>query len=347
VRDRIVSALSGTGIPEEAVFVSGLRVVPHVTGALRPRIVIPEALVKRAKADELRCILLHEDAHRRRREPLRLLVSRLAAVAFFFHPLVWPLQKWLRETSEMVCDERAMAAGAEPRAYARALAAVLDIELEAAPSSAALDRSCPSTLRRRLERLNEPGRYRMRPRHRALLSLAVVSVLLTSALALTSAAGDPTTESAAPLPPAKEAAPAPPEAPARPPQPEEFFIRKMVPPEYPEAAKAQGLEAIVFLELTLAEDLTVAQATTKTIIVGRPPLEIVKIGRDGQVVEPLEEEGMKEHHQAFIDAAVEAALQWEIEVRPKNAGIADPAVAVPIQFRLETGDGDKPAESSE
>jgi len=350
VASLVTSALRATGIPGDAVLVTDEPVVPHVTGLARPKIVVPAVLARGVPEAELRCVLLHEDAHRRRWEPARALLARAAAVLFFFYPLLWPLIRRLRETGEMVCDDAALAAGAEPRAYVRALAAVFDMGLNAAPGSAVLDRNSPSLLRRRLERLNEPWRYRMHARHRVVLSIAAVCVLLASALALTSVAGDPTTDAAAPEAPAKpapksdaapECEPEEPEAPEGRPLPEEFYIKEMVPPEYPEEARAAGVEAIVLVELYLDDEHKVADAKTKAIVVGRPPLEKIKMGEDGKIVEPVEEEGMEVYHEAFIESALKAVRLWALHVTPENARLERPAAVVPIQFRLD-GESGKP-----
>jgi hypothetical protein len=243
----------------------------------------------------------------------------------------------------MVCDDAALAAGAEPRAYARALAAVLNMGLTAVPGSAAFDRNSPSLLRRRLERLNEPWRYKMHARHRAVLLVAFVCVLLTSALALTSVAGDPTTAAAAPEAPAKpapksEAAPAEaPETEAAP-LPEEFYISTMVPPEYPEEARDAGVEAIVLIELYLDDEHKVADAKPKAIVVGYPPIEKIRVGEDGKIVEPVEEEGMEAYHEAFIESALKAVHLWAMKVEPENARVESPAAVVPIHFRLESAE---------
>ncbi len=338
-RRLLVGALRGTGVPESVVLVTRSRVVPYVTGLVRPRIVVPFELIDRVGDTGLRSILLHENAHRTRREPLRLLLSRIAAVTFFFYPFLWPLLRRLRETAEMACDDAVLAGGVRPEAYASALASVLDMGLAAAPSSAAIDRRSPSLMRRRLTRLDEPGRCTMKVGHRAVLSLAVICVLLSSLLSLSSSAGGPATDSRAPDPVEK---PAPAAEPAPVPLPEKFDIHlsKMVPPEYPEVAREKGLEAIVFMQLTLAPDLTVTAVTEKTTLVGYPPLEVIKVGKDGKVVEPVEEEGMAAYHEVFIKAATEAALQWQLEVRPEGASVEATEVVVPIRFRLD-GDKDK------
>ena len=340
LRRRLARSLRGASVPESAVLVTESHIVPHVAGLLKPRIVIPLKLLGQIEDTALRGILLHENAHRRRREPLRLLLSRAAAVVFFFYPLLWPLLRRLKDTGEMACDDAVLAGGVQPGAYARALASVLNMQLTAAPSCAALDRRSPSLMRRRLTRLNEPGRCTMQVRHRAVLSLAVVCLLLSSVLSLSSSAGDVTTDAKAPPPAEKPAPPSSPDAvgiaepPEPAPVPAEYFISKMVAPDYPDVARQEGLEAIVFLEITVGDDLTVSSAELKTVIVGRPPLETVKRDKDGKVVEPVEEEGMDAYHEVFVDAAIGAALQWEIEVSPEGARVDTTTLVVPIQFRL-------------
>ncbi|MDD4857263.1 MAG: M56 family metallopeptidase, partial [Candidatus Krumholzibacteria bacterium] len=88
---RLGGALDGAGIPRECVLVSGAFVMPTVGGLVRPRIVVPEDLVRDLPEEQLRAILLHEDAHRRRRDPLRTAAGRLGLAIFFFYPLIYPV----------------------------------------------------------------------------------------------------------------------------------------------------------------------------------------------------------------------------------------------------------------
>ena len=81
------------------------------------------------------------------------------------------------------------------------------------------------------------------------------------------------------------------------------------------------------------------------MIVGYPPLEVIKVGKDGKVVEPVEEVGMDAYHEVFIKAATDAALQWQLEVSPEGASTEEVSVVVPIQFRLD-GEEEKEAEKS-
>jgi len=50
--------------------------------------------------DELAAVLAHEEAHRRRCDPLLFLLWRLIGAIWFFYPLTGPLLRRLRDTSE-------------------------------------------------------------------------------------------------------------------------------------------------------------------------------------------------------------------------------------------------------
>jgi beta-lactamase regulating signal transducer with metallopeptidase domain len=332
-------ASGGAGVSLRNVRVEDSRIAPHVAGLLRPRIVLPALLARTLPADELGAILLHEEAHRRRREPLRCLLARIVGVALFFYPLVWPLQRLLRETGEMACDEAAVASGARPEAYARALSSLVNLMLGAAPSGVAFDRTRSSTLFRRLERLNEPRRCRMLVRHRVMVAVVVILVALTSVLSMTSLARDATTDIKAPAPPAKPSAPPPSEAP-RPPDAGAFHISKMVPPEYPEVAREKNLEAVVLLEIRIDPQMKIKSVEPKAVVVGPPPLGKIRLNDSGKVVEPVEAEGMDAYHDAFIEAAVQAALQWEIEGTPEEGSGEEVALIAPVQFKLDGDKGD-------
>ncbi len=338
---RLRSALAFAGIPRDAVVLSERPTVPYVTGLVRPRIVLPVRLVEELGGRELRSILLHEDAHRRRFDPARALVARVATLAFFFYPLLWTLLRRIRETGEMACDEAALIRGAGPETFAGAISRTLELELDAAPSSAVFDRRSPSLIRRRLKRLQEPWRCVMKSGHRAALAVAVMCVLLTSTLSLSALADGASTDAKAPPPPPKPPTVAKPVQHRQP--VDELFISKMVPPEYPEVAREANLEAVVLLELTLADDLSVATAEVKAVVVGHAPLGAVRFTEEAKFEE---EEGMDVYHDDFTEPAIEAALQWEIEVRPEGAEPPSETIVVPVQFRLD-GDKDEKEEETE
>ncbi len=94
--------------------------VPIVYGILRPRIIIPESLLRPGAEDLLRDVLLHELSHVRRRDPFVHLLQRLATVLYWPHPLVYILDRQLSATREDLCDNHVLQ-HRRPADYARTL----------------------------------------------------------------------------------------------------------------------------------------------------------------------------------------------------------------------------------
>ena len=106
--------------------IDGIRVVvgpasagPHVVGIVRPRIVVPPALV--ADPAMLRAALLHELAHVRRRDALARLVEIWAAAVMWWNPVARVVARRLDLAREAACDAYALEHGVERPAYARLL----------------------------------------------------------------------------------------------------------------------------------------------------------------------------------------------------------------------------------
>ena len=177
-------AADAAGIPlDEIVAVSGSR-LPAVHGLLRTRIVLPRAVIEELSVDELKAILLHEQAHRRRRDPLRAVFLRAAAVGFFFYPPVWWLLRRVHDATEMACDEAVVRAGVDAAEYRRSLARILTLQLEPAAGAAALFGFGRSTVAARLRRLTRAGRFVVMRKHRLVLAVALCVVLGASFLPL-------------------------------------------------------------------------------------------------------------------------------------------------------------------
>jgi len=94
-------------------------------GLLRPRIVLSMALCAILDHDELTAVLLHEDHHRRRREPLRIVLLGALAHALSFMPPVGVILGQARTEMEIAADRAAVARTGSTRALARALLKVL------------------------------------------------------------------------------------------------------------------------------------------------------------------------------------------------------------------------------
>jgi beta-lactamase regulating signal transducer with metallopeptidase domain/HEAT repeat protein len=93
---------------------------PVTLGFLRPLVLVPPGWAELPAAAQ-RAALLHELAHLARWDDRLVPLLELLRAVFYFHlPLHWLLGRLERER-ELLCDEAAVAHGAEPRELARAL----------------------------------------------------------------------------------------------------------------------------------------------------------------------------------------------------------------------------------
>ena len=94
--------------------------VPFACGFRHPTIVLPADAMSWTD-ERRRIVLLHELAHIQRRDMFGHLLSRLACVMYWFHPLVWMAAGHLRAESERACDDLAIRCGAKASDYAQHL----------------------------------------------------------------------------------------------------------------------------------------------------------------------------------------------------------------------------------
>jgi beta-lactamase regulating signal transducer with metallopeptidase domain/uncharacterized GH25 family protein len=94
---------------------------PAVIGIIWPTILLPLSVVSGTDATTLRMILAHELAHVRRHDYLVNLFQLLIEAILFFNPAVWWISRQIRIEREACCDARAIATGARPSDYAKAL----------------------------------------------------------------------------------------------------------------------------------------------------------------------------------------------------------------------------------
>jgi thiol-disulfide isomerase/thioredoxin len=84
---------------------SGVR-APVLAGVVRPAILLPEEWFSWSRFKR-RCVLAHEAAHIRRKDPLFAFTRRLMISLYWFHPLAWWLHRELRALAENAADDRA------------------------------------------------------------------------------------------------------------------------------------------------------------------------------------------------------------------------------------------------
>jgi hypothetical protein len=91
-------------------------------GLLRPAVYVTEGTLRCAGDAELRAVLAHEEHHRQRRDPLRLLLARTVADAFRPLPLFATLADREAAVADLLADAAAVTAMGEARPLAAALA---------------------------------------------------------------------------------------------------------------------------------------------------------------------------------------------------------------------------------
>ncbi len=134
-----------------------------------------------------------------RRDPLWLMIGQALACALFFQPLNWVARRRLREISEMLSDEWAVARTGRPLSLAGCLAEVAgwSVGVRSLPVPGMADR--PSSLGQRIRRLLDESRLPESPARRAWLAGAM------GALVIVVAAAAPAISAARPEPPAVSA----------------------------------------------------------------------------------------------------------------------------------------------
>ena len=97
------------------------RVEPGVFGVFRPVLLLPEGIARRLTPDELRVVVAHEMSHIRRRDNVANAIHMLTQALFWFHPLVWWIERRLLDEQERACDEEVLRQGGDPQVYAESI----------------------------------------------------------------------------------------------------------------------------------------------------------------------------------------------------------------------------------
>jgi bla regulator protein blaR1 len=149
---------------------------PGVVGILRPVLLMPEGLVERLTPAQLDAILAHERAHVRAHDNLLAVVHMAVEAIFWFHPLVWWIERRMIDERERACDEAVVRAGKRPADYAAGILAVCRWSIESPVMC--VSGVSGSDLRRRIETIlaNRLGR-RLHMTGRVLLAGATLIVI--------------------------------------------------------------------------------------------------------------------------------------------------------------------------
>ena len=96
---------------------------PAAAGLFRPCVFLPEE-ASTWDAERLRIVLLHEIGHLKRRDLWTQWLSQSVCALYWFHPLVWMLNRSLHQTREFACDHAVLTSGTDPSQYAKHLLAL-------------------------------------------------------------------------------------------------------------------------------------------------------------------------------------------------------------------------------
>lgn len=159
---------------------------PLSTGLLRPVVVLPTLSLSR---EELRYLFLHELTHIKRHDLWVRFFSMLAAALHWYDPLVYVLNKQIKNLSEQSCDERVSAPldRGERFAYGSVLLK-LAADTVAGPCEWAVSLSAKDTIERRLIRVLHSEKLKGRKR---LLAFALAAAILACGTAAALAARSP------------------------------------------------------------------------------------------------------------------------------------------------------------
>jgi beta-lactamase regulating signal transducer with metallopeptidase domain len=131
--------------------VSSAVAAPGVWGVFRPRVMLGESLSSSLGDEELEAVLMHELVHVRRLDNLVSTAQGVVCCLFWFHPLLWLLDRRLLAERELACDEAVVAVLGHARDYVSALLKIA--RLCCASRVAGMSYAAQSGLRGRVEAL--------------------------------------------------------------------------------------------------------------------------------------------------------------------------------------------------
>jgi beta-lactamase regulating signal transducer with metallopeptidase domain len=102
-----------------------------VWGMFKPVILLPKEIAGHLSDSELEAIFLHELIHVARWDNLVSNIQMAICCLFWFHPLVWLVDRMLLSERERVCDDRVLQLGSASRTYVSSLVKVLRFGLGA------------------------------------------------------------------------------------------------------------------------------------------------------------------------------------------------------------------------
>ncbi len=150
--DAVVEVSRQLGVGQRVrVGISSHSAQPGVWGIRRPIVILPGGITSRLTRGELRSLLTHELAHVKRYDNLVSYFQMLVRSFFWFHPLVWCIDRRLLTEREAACDESVIRRGEAAEDYVAGLLKACRLSVTA--PVAGLSRITESNLKTRVERI--------------------------------------------------------------------------------------------------------------------------------------------------------------------------------------------------
>jgi len=122
---------------EVPALLSSSQIEPGIFGILHPVLLLPEGILERLSAEQLKTIIAHEMCHVRRRDNLAFAIHLIVETLFWFHPAVWWIGARLIEERERACDEAVVETGGAAQTYAEGILNVCKFYAESPVASVA------------------------------------------------------------------------------------------------------------------------------------------------------------------------------------------------------------------
>lgn len=110
----------------DGFYQSELVTTPIGVGVFAPKVILPPDWESWPE-DVRRAVMIHEQAHIRRRDALVGLLAKINRCIYWFNPLAWWLERRLRISAEEACDDEVIRALVDPERYAALLLQMADV----------------------------------------------------------------------------------------------------------------------------------------------------------------------------------------------------------------------------
>jgi uncharacterized protein (TIGR03435 family) len=146
---------------------------PGVFGIIHPVLLWPEGIARHMDDAHLTSVLAHEVCHVQRRDNLTSAIHMVVEAIFWFHPVVWWIERQLVKEREGACDEAVLQLGNEAAVYAESILDVCKFYVES--PFACMSGVTGSELKQRITRiLSGQGVRKLDLRRKGMLALTCV-----------------------------------------------------------------------------------------------------------------------------------------------------------------------------